>query len=152
MRILLQRVSSASVTVGEEIVGKIGPGLMALVGIRDTDTEETAKWMAEKVANLRVFEDSGIVGDAGKMNISVKDSGGSVLAVSQFTLYGDAQKGNRPSFMEAAAPEKAEILYEIFLGYLIAALGPEKVASGRFRAKMRVELVNEGPVTILLER
>jgi D-tyrosyl-tRNA(Tyr) deacylase len=147
MRILLQRVSSASVTVSDEVVGKIGPGLVALVGIRDTDSEETAKWMSEKVANLRIFEDSD-----GKMNLSIRDAGGSVLAVSQFTLYGDAQKGNRPSFMEAAAPEKAEMMYEIFLGYLIAALGPEKVASGRFRAKMRVALVNEGPVTILLER
>jgi D-aminoacyl-tRNA deacylase len=152
MRILLQRVSRASVSVGESIIGEIGLGLLVFVGIRDNDTEETAKWMAEKVANLRIFEDSGIVGDAGKMNLSVMDIGGDALVISQFTLYGDAEKGNRPNFMAAMAPEKAEVIYEIFLGYLIARLGPEKVASGRFRANMRVELVNEGPVTILLER
>jgi D-aminoacyl-tRNA deacylase len=133
--------------VGDEIVGEIGLGLVVFVGIRDGDTAETAKWMAEKVANLRVFEDL-----EGKMNLSLSDAKGSVLAVSQFTLYGDALKGNRPSFMNAMEPESAETIYEIFLGYLIARLGPEKVASGRFRAKMRVELVNEGPVTIFIEK
>jgi D-tyrosyl-tRNA(Tyr) deacylase len=165
MRILIQRVSHASVSVVDdrsstesEVVGEIGPGLVAFVGIRDgsvagvlgtgdADTPETAKWMAEKLAKLRVFED-----ETGKMNLSVSDIGGSVLAVSQFTLYGDSRKGSRPNFLAAAPPEKAEMIYEIFLGYLIARLGEEKVASGRFRAKMQVELVNEGPVTILLER
>ena len=147
MRILIQRVSRASVSVDDSIVGEIGLGLLAFVGIRDGDTEQTAKWMAEKVANLRIFEDSD-----DKMNLSVSEVNGSVLAVSQFTLYGDAVKGNRPNFMAAMAPEKAEVIYEIFLGYLIARLGPGKVASGRFRAKMKVSLVNEGPVTILLER
>jgi D-tyrosyl-tRNA(Tyr) deacylase len=147
MRILLQRVSRASVSVGGEVIGEIGRGMLAFVGIRDTDTEEIAKWMAEKVANLRIFEDSD-----NKMNLSVKDISGSVLVVSQFTLYGDANKGNRPSFVDAAPPEKAEVIYEIFLGYMKARLWPEKVASGRFRAMMQVELVNEGPVTILLER
>ncbi len=147
MRILLQRVSSASVRVGDEVVGQIGRGLLAFIGIRESDTEETAKWMAEKVENLRIFEDQD-----GKMNLSVREMGGSILAVSQFTLYGEASKGNRPNFLAAAAPDKAERIYEILLGYLVARLGPEKVASGRFRAKMKVELVNEGPVTILLER
>ena len=147
MRILIQRVSRASVSVEDEVVGEIEPGLVAFVGIRDGDTPETAKWMAEKVAKLRIFEDHD-----GKMNHSVADIGGSVLAISQFTLYGDALKGSRPNFLAAAPPEKAEMIYEIFLGYLTARLGAEKVASGRFRAKMRVELVNEGPVTILLER
>jgi D-tyrosyl-tRNA(Tyr) deacylase len=133
--------------VGDEIVGQIGSGLLAFVGIREGDTEETAKWMAEKVENLRIFEDLD-----GKMNLSVREIGGSILAVSQFTLYGESSKGNRPNFLAAAAPDKAERIYEIFLGYLVARLGSEKVASGRFRAKMRVELMNEGPVTILLER
>ncbi len=147
MRILIQRVSHASVRVAGEIVGEIGQGLVAFVGIRDRDTEETAQWMAEKVVNLRIFEDL-----EGKMNLSVKDSGGGILAVSQFTLYGDARKGNRPNFLDAAPPEKAEVIYEVFLGYLIARLGREKISSGRFRANMQVELTNEGPVTILLER
>jgi D-aminoacyl-tRNA deacylase len=147
MRILIQRVSHASVTVGDQVVGEIGLGLVVFVGIRDGDTAETAKWMAEKVVNLRIFEDQDT-----KMNLSVSDVNGSVLAVSQFTLYGDAMKGNRPNFMAAMEPEKAETIYDIFLGYLIARIGPEKVASGRFRAKMRVELTNEGPVTILVDR
>ncbi len=147
MRILIQRVSHASVMIDAEVVGEIGLGLVVFVGIREGDTGETAKWMAEKVANLRIFGDSDE-----KMNLSVLDVNGSVLAVSQFTLYGDAQKGNRPSFMNAMEPESAETIYEIFLGYLIARLGPEKVASGRFRAKMRVNLTNEGPVTLLIER
>ncbi len=155
MRILIQRVSRASVSVEGEVIGKIGPGLVVFVGIRDDDSEETAKWMAEKVANLRIFEDQGIgdaSGDVGKMNLSVRDIHGSALVISQFTLYGEAKKGNRPNFMVAAPPEKAEAIYEIFLGCLIARLGTEKVAFGRFRAKMSVELVNEGPVTILVER
>src|ERR1035437_2455030 len=138
MRILIQRVSHASVEVQGETIGEIGAGLVAFVGIRDSDSEETAKRMAEKVANLRIFEDSGIVVDAGKMNLSVMGIGGSVLVVSQFTLYGEVAKGSRPSFMAAAPPEKAKSMYEIFLGDLIARLGPEKVASGRFRAKMRI--------------
>jgi D-aminoacyl-tRNA deacylase len=158
MRILIQRVSRASVSVEGEIIGKIGPGLVVFVGIKDDDSEETAKWMAEKVANLRIFEDNGLGDDAGKMNLSAIDIGsivgdaGSALVISQFTLYGDVKKGNRPNFMTAAQPEKAEAMYEIFLGCLTHRLGTEKVASGRFRANMSVELVNEGPVTILVER
>jgi D-tyrosyl-tRNA(Tyr) deacylase len=157
MRILIQRVSRASVSIadnaGEEVVGEIGLGLVVFVGIRDGDKAETAKWMAEKVVNLRIFGD---LND--KMNLSVSDVNGSILAVSQFTLYGDALKGNRPNFMGASSAmramktEEAEMIYDIFLGYLVARLGPEKVASGRFRAKMRVELTNEGPVTILVDR
>jgi D-tyrosyl-tRNA(Tyr) deacylase len=153
MRILIQRVSRASVSVeGDEtvegvVVGEIGLGLVVFVGIRDADTAETAKWMAEKVVNIRIFEDNN-----DKMNLSVVDVAGSVLAVSKFTLYGDALKGNRPNFMAAMKPEEAEVIYEIFLGYLVASLGTEKIASGRFRAKMRVELTNEGPVTILVDR
>ncbi len=130
-----------------ESVGEIGLGLVLLVAIRDGDSDEQAKWMAEKVANLRIFEDLD-----GKMNLSILDVRGGALVISQFTLYGDSQKGNRPNFLLAAAPEKAERIYELFLGYLTARLGPEKVAAGRFRAKMSVQLVNEGPVTILLER
>jgi D-aminoacyl-tRNA deacylase len=153
MRILIQRVSRASVTVEDQVVGEIGLGLVVFVGIRDGDTAETAKWLAEKVVNLRIFED---LND--KMNLSVSDVNGSVLAVSQFTLYGDAIKGNRPNFlgassaMRAMKPEEAEVIYETFVGFLSKRMGPEKVASGRFRAKMRVQLMNEGPVTILVDK
>lgn len=147
MRILIQRVSHARVRTGDETIAEIGPGLLAFVGISEQDTSEEARWMAEKVAQIRIFEDKD-----GKMNLSLNDTGGSALVVSQFTLYGELRKGNRPNFMAAAAPEKAEALYEEFLGYLRDRLGAERVASGRFRTKMSVELINEGPVTILLER
>lgn len=153
MRILLQRVNRASVDVvgngavsGEQIA-EIGPGLLALVGVATGDTEETVRWMAEKLANIRIFED-----ENGRMNRSLDDSGGSVLLVSQFTLYGALEKGNRPNFMAAAAPERAEAMYEELLTLLKDRLGPERVASGRFRARMMVELVNDGPVTLMLER
>ncbi len=147
MRILIQRVSHASVRVGKETIAEIGRGLVAFVGIHEQDTEEITRWMAEKVAQIRIFEDSD-----GKMNLSLDEAGGSVLVVSQFTLYGELRKGNRPNFMAAAQPEKAEAIYNEFLGHLTSRLGAEKVASGRFRTKMSVELINEGPVTILLER
>jgi D-aminoacyl-tRNA deacylase len=147
MRILIQRVSHARVRTDEEIIAEIGAGMVVLVGIHEHDTDAEAHWMAEKVAQIRIFED-----DKGKMNLSLDEIQGSVLVVSQFTLYGELRKGNRPNFMAAAAPEKAEAFYEIFLGHLYAILGTEKVASGRFRTKMSVELINEGPVTILLER
>ena len=147
MRILIQRVSHASVKVDGAIIGEIGFGLLAFVGIRETDTIECVRWLAEKVAQIRIFEDSD-----GKMNLSAQDVGGSILAVSQFTLYGALPKGNRPSFMAAASPEKAEELYNEFLKLLIDRIGTAKVASGKFRAKMTVELTNEGPVTILLEK
>jgi D-aminoacyl-tRNA deacylase len=147
MRILIQRVSHAAVRVGNETIAEIGPGLLAFAGISERDTSEEARWMAEKVAQIRIFEDKD-----GKMNLSLADTGGSALVVSQFTLYGELRKGNRPNFMAAATPEKAEAMYEEFLSYLRDRLGAERVASGRFRTKMSVELINEGPVTILLER
>jgi D-tyrosyl-tRNA(Tyr) deacylase len=147
MRILLQRVSRASVRVNGEIVGAIGPGLVALIGVRRGDTEAEVRWLAEKVASLRIFEDA-----AGKMNLSVEEVGGSVLVVSQFTLYGELPKGNRPSFLNAAEPAEAERLYDVFRKLLAERQGAERVASGIFRAMMDVELVNHGPVTLLLER
>ncbi len=153
MRILIQRVSRALVRVSGETIAEIGPGLLAFVGISEQDTTEEARWMAEKVAQIRIFEDSGASSVMlGKMNLSLNDTGGGALVVSQFTLYGELKKGNRPNFMAAAAPDKAEAMYEEFLGYLRDRLGAARVASGRFRAKMSIELINEGPVTILLER
>ena len=144
MRVVVQRVSSAGVVVEGETVGSIGHGLLLLCGIHGSDTAAELKWMAEKVVNLRIFED-----DQGKMNLSVLDVGGGVLAVSQFTLYGDCRKGRRPSFIEAAPPEQAEPLYETFVACL-RNLG-FVVETGVFRTMMQVELVNDGPVTILLD-
>jgi len=144
MRAVVQRVSRASVTVDCEIVGRIGRGLLVLLGITHADTEAAAEYLAEKIAGLRIFED-----DAGKMNQSVADVEGAVLAVSQFTLYGDVRKGKRPSFDDAARPEQARKLYEHFLDR-IRALGL-RCESGVFQAMMQVELVNDGPVTILLD-
>ena len=143
----MQRVSRASVSVEGRIVGEIGPGLLAFVGIRSSDTPEEVWWMAEKVAQLRVFEDG-----EGKMNHSLEDTGGGLLVVSQFTLYGELKKGNRPNFLAAARPEMAEALYEEFLAIIRERLGAARVSAGVFQAMMKVELVNEGPVTILLER
>ncbi|MFO0726991.1 MAG: D-aminoacyl-tRNA deacylase [Myxococcota bacterium] len=145
MRALIQRVARAKVTVGEEITGQIGPGILVFLGIHAADTEETSRWMARKCAQLRIFED-----EAKKMNRSVIDIGGEALVVSQFTLYGDAQKGNRPSYIEAAPPEIAAPAYERFLEHLGAELG-KPVGRGRFGAEMMVDLVNAGPVTIWLE-
>ncbi|MGE5636492.1 MAG: D-aminoacyl-tRNA deacylase [Nocardioidaceae bacterium] len=139
MRAVVQRVSSASVSVGEEEVAAIGRGLLILLGVRRGDGEPEADRLASKLLALRVFED-----EHGRMNRSVGDVGGELLCVSQFTLYGDARRGNRPSFVEAAPPEEAEPLYERVLG----ALGAE---GGRFGARMAVALVNDGPVTLLLE-
>jgi D-aminoacyl-tRNA deacylase len=144
VRAVVQRVSRARVRVGGEVTGEIARGLAVLLGVSRDDVEEDARFLADKVAGLRVFEDS-----AGKMNLAIADVGGGVLVVSQFTLLGDARKGNRPSFTEAAPPEAANALYERF-----CALLREKalrVATGIFRASMEVELVNEGPVTILLD-
>lgn len=146
MRVLLQRVREASVEVGDEVAGAIGPGLVVLVGFSPDDDPAAVAWMAKKVANLRIFSDSG-----GRMNRSVLDTGGEALVVSQFTLYGDAAKGRRPSFVRAARPEVAIPLYERFLEEL-GALLPERVRSGRFGAGMRVALVNDGPVTLMVER
>ena len=139
MRALVQRVTSASVEVDGQEVARIGLGLLVLLGVRVGDTAEQADRIAGKVARLRVFEDA-----EGKLNLSVRDVGGELLCVSQFTLYGDARKGNRPSFVDAAPPERAEPLYERVRG----ALGAQ---GGAFGAHMRVSLVNDGPVTLLLE-
>jgi len=144
MRAIVQRVSRAKVTVEGEITGQIGLGLLVLLGVGREDSEADVNYLAEKIAGLRVFED-----DAGKMNRSVGDVGGSVLAVSQFTSYGDVRRGKRPSFDEAAAPEKARQLYELFVEQ-IRSTGL-RCETGRFQETMKVELVNEGPVTILLD-
>ena len=146
MRVVLQRVKSASVTVEGETVSAIGAGLLLLVGIAQGDGEAEADWLAAKVAGLRVMGD-----DEGKMNRSVTDVGGSVLAVSQFTLLADTRKGKRPSFVGAAPPEEAERLFDFFCERLHAA-GVDRVETGRFGAMMEVALVNDGPVTIVLER
>lgn len=146
MRIVLQRVRSASVTVAGEEVSSIGPGLLLLVGVAQGDGKAEADWLAEKVTGLRIFNDA-----CGKMNLSVQDIGGEVLAVSQFTLLADTRKGKRPSFIKAAAPEEAEPLFDYFSERLLAS-GVESVKTGRFGAMMDVALVNDGPVTIVLER
>jgi D-tyrosyl-tRNA(Tyr) deacylase len=144
MRAVIQRVSNASVTVEGRVVGEIGPGLLVLLGVSVTDAEADAAYLAEKIAGLRIFED----GD-GKMNLSVAEIDGAVLAVSQFTLYGDVRRGRRPSFDEAARPERARELYEYFVEQ-IRARGL-RCDTGQFQAMMSVSLVNEGPVTILLD-
>ena len=144
MRCVVQRVSSSSVTVNGKVSGAIGPGLMVLIGVSADDTEADLKYMAEKVPNLRIFDD-----ENGVMNRSVLDTGGSILAVSQFTLYGDARGGRRPSYIRAAKPDKADVLYE----QLIARWRDKgiRVETGIFRTDMQVSLVNDGPVTILLD-
>ncbi|HKT87795.1 MAG TPA: D-aminoacyl-tRNA deacylase [Candidatus Sulfotelmatobacter sp.] len=144
MRAVVQRVSRAKVTVNGEITGEIGLGLLVLLGVGHNDTEADVRYLTDKIAGLRVFED-----DAGKMNRSVHDAGGSVLAVSQFTLYGDVRRGKRPSFDDAAPPEQARRLYELFVERIRAA--GLRCQTGRFQEMMQVELVNEGPVTILLD-
>ena len=146
MRVVLQRVSDASVAVGGEVVGRIGPGLVLLVGFTTDDAPETVVWMAEKVAGLRVFPD-----DDGKMNRSLVEVGGQALVVSQFTLYGDCRKGRRPSFVGAAGPDVAIPLYDRFVAELRHRV-PAGVETGRFGAEMQVALVNEGPVTLTVER
>ena len=144
MRAVIQRVRSASVTVDEEVVGSIGRGLVVLLGVGLNDTEREASWLADKTANLRIFED-----DEGKMNLSLLDIGGQALVVSQFTLYGDARKGRRPSFTDAAPPEKADHLYRRYVECLEnVRIG---VQTGRFRAKMLVSIENDGPVTLILD-
>lgn len=145
MRVLLQRVSSASVTVGERETGRIGAGFLVLVGFTHGDGDEHVEWMADKVVGLRVFGDA-----EGKMNLALPDVGGAILVVSQFTLYGDAQKGRRPSFIQAAHPDAAVPLYEKFVAALRARGVP--VETGEFGAMMQVALVNDGPVTLWLER
>jgi D-tyrosyl-tRNA(Tyr) deacylase len=146
LRIVLQRVKEASVTVAGDRISAIGPGLLLLVGVAHGDGETEADWLAEKIVGLRIMAD-----EEGKMNRSVKDIGGAVLAVSQFTLLADTRKGRRPSFVGAAPPEKATRLFDYFCERLRAA-GVEQVETGRFGAMMDVALVNDGPVTIVLER
>jgi D-tyrosyl-tRNA(Tyr) deacylase len=145
VRAVVQRVSQASVTVGDQVVGHISRGLLVLLGIKTNDTEAEAKWMAQKIAGLRIFAD-----DEGKFNLSLRDVEGSALVVSQFTLYGDARKGRRPSFTDAAPPDLAELLVNRFVELLRAEELP--VETGVFGALMQVEIHNDGPVTLILEK
>src|ERR1017187_1486677 len=144
MRAVVQRVARASVKVNEEFTGKIAEGLLVLLGVAQDDAESDADYLAAKIAGLRIFEDQ-----EGRMNRSVVDIGGAILAVSQFTLFGDVRRGKRPSFDAAARPERAQALYEYFVER-IRALGLQ-CETGRFQAMMEVELINQGPVTILLD-
>lgn len=144
MRAVVQRVSRAKVTVDGEITGEIGKGILLLLGVSQGDTEKEALYLLEKTINLRIFEDA-----EEKMNLSLLDIQGELLVVSQFTLYGDARKGRRPSFIEAAQPSEANRLYDFFVSQARRQIS--KVATGRFQAMMDVELVNDGPVTILLD-
>ncbi len=144
VRAVVQRVSQASVSVDSRVAGSIGPGLCVLVGVGAGDSEGDARWLADKVLELRIFED-----EQGKMNRSLLDTGGALLAVSQFTLYGDARKGTRPGFIDAARPEVAQPLYDRFCAFCRAR--GVTVAEGVFRATMQVHIVNEGPVTLLLD-
>jgi D-tyrosyl-tRNA(Tyr) deacylase len=145
MKTLIQRVSSASVVVDGNCVAEIKAGLLVLLGVTDADTSKEAAWLASKVVNMRIFNDA-----EGKMNLSLLDVGGEALVVSQFTLYADARKGNRPSYIQAARPEKAKPLYEAFVAEMEKLLG-KPVPTGLFGADMKVSLVNDGPVTIVLE-
>ncbi len=145
MRALIQRVSSAAVRVDGRLVGEIGRGFCVLLGVTHSDTNKQADWLAGKIAGIRLFED-----DAGKMNLGLEDVGGELLIISQFTLYGDARKGRRPSFIEASRPEHSEPMYEYFVEKMREA--GFKVATGRFGADMKVEIHNDGPVTLMLER
>ena len=145
MRIVVQRCSRAEVRIGGQVVGRIGKGFMVLVGITDGDTKAEADLLAKKVAQMRVFEDV-----EGKMNLALKDVDGAILSISQFTLYADCKKGNRPSFIRAARPEMAEPLYDYFNDVLRTQYGLQ-VETGRFGADMKVDFVNDGPVTIVLD-
>jgi D-aminoacyl-tRNA deacylase len=144
MRAVIQRVTKASVEVKEEIVGQIGSGVLVLLGVSQNDDSQDAEYLADKIVNLRIFND-----DQGKMNLSLADTGGAMLVVSQFTLLGDARKGRRPSYIEAAAPEKANSLYEYFVTQVRGKA--IQVETGIFQAMMQVSLINDGPVTILLD-
>jgi len=144
VRAVVQRVSSARVEIDGEVAGSIGRGLLVLLGVGHGDSEKQAHWLADKIAGLRIFED-----DAGKMNLSVEEVAGSALVVSQFTLYGDCRKGRRPSFTGAAPPEEADRLYQVFVNRLKERGLP--VSTGVFQAMMQVHLVNDGPVTVVVE-
>lgn len=144
MRAVVQRVSNASVETNSVTAGKINKGLLVLLGVSNRDTEKDVRFMADKVINLRIFPD-----EEDKMNLSVKDMGGEILVVSQFTLYGDCRKGRRPSYNDAAMPEKAQDLYNLYVDTIKES--GLKIATGEFQAMMKVSLVNDGPVTILLD-
>jgi D-tyrosyl-tRNA(Tyr) deacylase len=144
MRAVVQRVSQARVLVDQEVLGQVGRGLLVLLGVTAADTEEQARWLADKIVGLRIFNDAD-----GKMNLSLSEVGGGVLVVSQFTLYGDCRKGRRPSFVDAAGPELAIPLYEVFVN-AVRSLGVP-TATGRFGAMMQVELINDGPVTLIVD-
>lgn len=146
MRALVQRVSRCSVAVGGRLLSETGSGMLVLLGVKDSDQQDDALSLADKCANLRIFDDA-----QGKMNVSALDASKDMMVVSQFTLYGDTRRGNRPSYSEAAEPVKAEALYEAFVARARDLLGAEHVRTGVFRAMMQIELVNDGPVTILLE-
>jgi len=146
VRVVLQRVSRASVTVEGRTTGVIGRGYLLLVAFRPDDEEANLQWLAQRIVGLRLFPDA-----EGRMNVDLAGVGGGLLVVSQFTLYGDARKGRRPSFIDAAPPEVANALYERFVA-MLRALAPGKVATGEFGAMMDVELVNDGPVTLILDR
>ncbi len=146
MRALIQRVTRCAVTIAGSRRSEIGPGILILLGIRNGDTVGDAEALAVRCSALRIFEDA-----EGKMNRSLQDTGGSAMVVSQFTLYADTRRGNRPGFSDAAPPAAAEPLYETFLAALRTAIGPERVGSGVFRAMMDIELVNAGPVTVMVE-
>ena len=144
MRAVIQRVTRAKVTVDGEVIGEIGNGLVVLLGIARDDTKVEAAYLVDKIANLRIFDD-----EDGKMNLSVKDAGGALLIISQFTLYGDVRRGLRPSWIDAAPPEVAGPLYDFFVRQARSTV--DDVATGKFQAMMQVELINDGPVTILLD-
>jgi D-tyrosyl-tRNA(Tyr) deacylase len=145
MKAIIQRISRGAVSVDGKTVGAVNQGYVVLLGVRQGDTAADAGFLADKTAGLRIFPD-----EQGKMNLSVVDIGGGVLVISQFTLYADTRKGNRPGFTDAAAPAEAERLYEVYVEHLRGIMGNDRVATGTFRATMSVELVNEGPVTIEL--
>ena len=145
MKALIQRVTRGQVAVDGRVLGAVSRGFVVLLGVRQGDTEEEARYLANKTVNLRIFPDAG-----GHMNLSVRDVGGEILVVSQFTLYADTRKGNRPSFVEAAAPDVAQGLYERYVAALRAELGAGRVPTGSFGAKMEVQIVNDGPVTVEL--
>jgi len=144
VRAVIQRVNWAEVTVEGETIGAIDKGLLVLLGVTESDTDKDVSWMVEKIVNLRIFEDQ-----MGKMNLSLKDLGGQMLVVSQFTLYGDCRKGRRPSFVKAAEPSKAKKLYEAFIDS-VRSLGTQ-VEEGKFQAHMEVKLCNDGPVTLIVD-
>ena len=145
MRAVIQRVSRASVTIDEKIKSEIGPGLLVLAGIEEADDESDVIWLCNKIVQLRIFNDS-----YGVMNLSVLETGGSILAISQFTLHAKTRKGNRPSYIKAARPEKAIPLYNRFVSHLAGLLGKD-IGTGEFGAMMQIELVNDGPVTIIID-